>query len=258
METFDLTWRDYQNVATGMFGDLFNDKDFTDVTLVCADSKQTKSHKVILSSCSTLFKEILSSNVHQHPLIFLKGINIDTLSKIMEFVYKGKTEVEQENLEAFLDAAKDLKIKGLVGEVIEAINDIEEEDVETETKIENAKVEVNEDVECIDLAEDMLGTDNIVVDLEQFDGRDLEKTFTCNRCGGNYTSGTVLKRHLLAVHERIKQQCFQCAKDFSTLDSLKRHKKASHDGVKYSCKKCGKCFTSTTAMKRHKDMKHTK
>ena len=167
METFDLTWRDYQNVATGMFGDLFNDKDFTDVTLVCADSKQTKSHKVILSSCSTLFKEILSSNVHQHPLIFLKGINIDTLSKIMEFVYKGKTEVEQENLEAFLDAAKDLKIKGLVGEVIEVINDIEEEGVETE--IENAKNEVNEDVEGIDLPEYMLGTDIIDVDLEKID-----------------------------------------------------------------------------------------
>ena len=46
-----VTWKEYENVATRMFQSLFADKDFTDVTLVCADNKQTKSHKAILSSC---------------------------------------------------------------------------------------------------------------------------------------------------------------------------------------------------------------
>ena len=229
--------------------DLFNDKDFTDVNLVCKDNKQIESHKVILSSCSPLFKQILSSNVHQHPLIYLKGISFDTLSKIMEFVHKGKTEVEQENLEAFLDAARDLKIKGLVDEVIDVVNDTEEGSVEIAKE-----VEVKEDVEGrADFVEERLDAE-----MEQIERRGHERAFTCSRCNGNYTSGTVLKRHLLAVHEGIKQQCFQCAKDFSTLDSLKRHKKTSHDGIKYTCKKCENSFTSKTAMKRHKDMKHAK
>ena len=65
------------------------------------------------------------------------------LSKIMEFVYKGKTDVDQENLEAFLDAARVLKIKGLVDEVIDVDNDMEEGCVETGF----AKLEVKEDAE---------------------------------------------------------------------------------------------------------------
>ena len=178
------------------------------------------------------------------------GINVDTLSKIMEFVYKGKTDVDQENLEAFLDAARVLKIKGLVDEVIDVDNDMEEGCVETGF----AKLEVKEDAEeYTDFVENKLGAE-----MKQNDRKDQERTFTCNRCNGNYTNGTVLKRHLLAVHEGIKQQCFECAKDFSTLDSLKRHKKSSHDGIKYICKKCENSFTSKAAMKRHKDMKHAK
>ena len=250
MEIFALTWKDYQNVATRMFGDLFNDKDFTDVTLVCADNKQTKSHKVILSSCSSLFKQILSSINHQHPLIYLKDINIDTLSKIMEFVYKGKTDVNQENLQTFLNAANGLKIKGLVDEVIDVVNDKEEGSVESGS--ENAKVEAKED------AEEHTVEDKLGAEMEEFEKKDHARAFTCNRCNGKYTSSTVLKRHLLAVHEGIKQQCSECAKDFSTLDSLKRHRKTSHDGIKYECIKCENYFSSKTAMKRHKDMKHAK
>ena len=269
METFALTWKDYQNVATGLFEGLFNDTDFTDVTLVCADNKQTKSHKAILSSCSSLFKEILSANVHQHPLIYLKGIYSDNLSKIMEFVYKGKTEVDQENLEAFLDAARDLKIKGLVDEVIEVVDDIEEENVETgienaktgmknaKTGIESAKEEIKEDPEQSDLVHSV-DPDEMNTGMEQIERRDHDMAFMCNRCNGNYKNSTVLKRHLLSVHEGIKQNCMECAKEFSTVDSLKRHTKSSHDGIKYQCKECGNSFTATAALKRHKDMKHTK
>ena len=259
MEKFALTWKEYENVATGMFQSLFADKDFPDVTLVCADNNQTKSHKALLSACSEFFQEILSANNHQHPMIYLKGVKIDTLTKIMEFVYRGKTHVEQENLEAFLDAARDLKIKGLVGDTIEDVGDSEKESAESEiedvkTGIEKTK-EVKADAEHIDLVEEdgFKGED-----LEQIDRRQKERAFACNRCHGNYTNATVLKRHLLAVHEGVKQHCIPCAKEFSCLDSLKRHKRASHDGVKYPCKKCGNSFTSATARRRHRDVKHTK
>ena len=74
MESFSLTWKEYQNVATGLFSNLSNDKDFADVTLVCTDNKQVHSHKVILNAGSSLFKEILSTNFQrQHALLYLKG-----------------------------------------------------------------------------------------------------------------------------------------------------------------------------------------
>ena len=83
-----------------------------------------------------------------------------------------------------------------------------------------------------------------------------EKPFSCSRCNGTYTNETTLKRHLLSVHEGVKQPCTQCEKQFSTLDSLKRHTKSTHDGIRYECKKCSNSFTSTSAIKRHEDAKH--
>ena len=43
------------------------------VTLVSADSKQIKAHKVILSSRSKFFNQILLENPHQHPLRMIFG-----------------------------------------------------------------------------------------------------------------------------------------------------------------------------------------
>ena len=106
-------------------------------------------------------------------------------------MYRGKTDVEQENLEAFLDAARDLKIKGLVGDTIEDVGDSEKESAESEiedvkTGIEKTK-EVKADAEHIDLVEEdgFKGED-----LEQIDRRQKERAFACNRCHGNYTNAT--------------------------------------------------------------------
>ena len=69
---------------------LRNDTLFTDVTLVCNDDKQIQAHKVILSSFSLFFKRMFSSNPHPKPLVFLKGIEIDDINAILDFIYQGK------------------------------------------------------------------------------------------------------------------------------------------------------------------------
>ena len=54
--------------------DLLDDTDFSDVTLVCDDAQQLKAHKVVLAHNSTFFRNILVTNPHPYPLLYMKGV----------------------------------------------------------------------------------------------------------------------------------------------------------------------------------------
>merc|ERR1712142_976586 len=56
-----------------------------------------------MSTVSPFFHSILIANVHQHPLIYLKGIRSDILRQLLRFLYLGSVEISQDNLEEFLD-----------------------------------------------------------------------------------------------------------------------------------------------------------
>ena len=112
-EKFGLRWNDFQENISTAFESLRNDKDFTDVTLVCDDGHQLDSHKVILSAVSPFFQNLLRIKRHEHPLIYMRGHKYEDLRTLLDFVYYGEANIYQENLEAFLNIADDLKLKGL-------------------------------------------------------------------------------------------------------------------------------------------------
>ena len=72
--TLDLHWDQFETNTHNTFQKLWNDQDFADVTLATVDDQQIKAHKVILSSCSELFRNIFLKNPHQNPLVYIKGI----------------------------------------------------------------------------------------------------------------------------------------------------------------------------------------
>ena len=74
-----LNWDEFQENTKHAFKSFRNDCDFTDVTLACEDGKQVEAHKVILAASSPFFKNLLKKNRHPHPLIFMKGVRLDTL-----------------------------------------------------------------------------------------------------------------------------------------------------------------------------------
>ena len=112
-EQYTLAWNEFQQAACKTFQDLYTNQELSDVTLACDDGMQIKAHKIILSSCSQFFNSILVKNPHQHPLVYLKGIGYQVLKNIMRFIYLGQTDVDQDFLEKFMEAAKELKINGL-------------------------------------------------------------------------------------------------------------------------------------------------
>ena len=69
-ENFNVSWHNYSEHLRDMLYDMSSDDSFADVTLVTDDKKQLKAHRNILSSSSSVFKEILQINTrHSHPEI---------------------------------------------------------------------------------------------------------------------------------------------------------------------------------------------
>ena len=66
------------------FGNLREDKDFSDATLACEDGQQVEDHKAVLAASSPFVKKLLRHNKHSHPLIYLRGMKSDDLFAIVD------------------------------------------------------------------------------------------------------------------------------------------------------------------------------
>ena len=126
-EKMNLLWNDFETNAPNTIKELWNDQNFTDVTLATVDGHQINVHKVILSSCSQFFRNILLRNPHPNPLLYLKDIRFKELEMIIKFIYQGQCDVGDEELKDFLDTGKALEISGLM----ENMEMGEEEEVES-------------------------------------------------------------------------------------------------------------------------------
>ena len=110
-EKFNLTWNEFEKCTSNSFKDLLGEQDFVDVTLISEDTKQIKAHKVVLSACSPILKNILVRNPHQHPLVCLTGMKYQELELLVNFMYRGEVEIYQNNLEIFIKNGQDIPSK---------------------------------------------------------------------------------------------------------------------------------------------------
>ena len=264
-EVIHLTWNEFQKSTIKTFKHLEGNDDFTDVTLACGDGQQLRAHKVILSSSSSLFRNILVRNHHQNPLIYLKGTNIDDLKGIIKFVYSGEVQVENEQLSNFLKTANDLEIQGLTiavptekldGNEFKQQNeltnrkdfhDMNEIKIETETNlseessiaeirnVHNNTGKIMDNVHSIDEGDKDLGDyDNDEDKLNPLTLSELQ----CDQCHFNASSGRHLVKHRKEKHpEATTFNCIQCDKQFTNKYNLKVHQLA-HTGIKYPCSQC--------------------
>ncbi|CAG4991553.1 unnamed protein product [Parnassius apollo] len=81
-----------------------------DMTLMCS-SHTLRVHKAVLAASSAYFQEVLQKQTGE-PLIILK-MRFSVLKSLVEFMYCGKTQCLEENLDELVAAAQFLKIKGL-------------------------------------------------------------------------------------------------------------------------------------------------
>jgi len=115
-EKYLLRWNEFEQNLGQVFKRYRSEKIFYDITLVCGLQGEDvlQAHKVVLSASSTFFESVLRTNVHSHPLVYLKGVRTKDLESILDYIYHGETNVALSDLDAFLEVATDLKIKGLM------------------------------------------------------------------------------------------------------------------------------------------------
>ena len=105
-ESAVLEWKNYSGTSKDAFQKLYDDLDFTDVTIACEGNHKIEAHKVILSTCSTFFSTILKENPNPHPLIYLQEVSIDDLTLLKKFMYLGRATVLKSQLDSFKTISK--------------------------------------------------------------------------------------------------------------------------------------------------------
>ncbi|KAJ9587695.1 hypothetical protein L9F63_018875 [Diploptera punctata] len=111
-QQFSLRWNNYLSHITCAFDSLRSDEDLVDVTLSC-EGKRIRAHKMLLSACSTYFRDLFKENPCQHPVIIFRNVKFEDLAALVDFMYQGEVNVVQDQLASFLTTAELLAVQGL-------------------------------------------------------------------------------------------------------------------------------------------------
>ena len=263
-----LNWKNFHQNISNAFRDLRSGDDFADVTLACEDGQMISAHKVILASSSPFFMNILKTFKNPHPLIFIRGVKSEELSAIVDFLYFGETNVEQENIEAFLALADDLKILGLsraeglvkkADEIPPAkgkgpLPTVKEEDYNLEDNGPHSPLETSI-AQSTDDNHGEAGMPKLEMPkLETLTGEDIRTKvmsmmeYSKNLVMSSKKPGSTLGR------ARI---CKVCGKE-GTHSTVWNHIEAKHLENSYSCNRCEKTTKSRNGLATHKSREHTK
>ena len=239
-EKFSLKWNDYQENIIKTFSLLRKEEEFFDVTLVSDDQKRIMAHKVVLSSSSEYFRNILKTNKHSHPMLCLTGICSEDLENVLNYIYQGEVQIFQRDIDKFLDIAQRLGLQGLL--TLDKENDekhyeyLPKQPMETESKLEPRhtleKSDVNWDSgvpERYAVPMSSSTVDEIEQKITECLGKNENGDYICNLCGkvgGKKT--TNIKNHIETHLEGISFTCSLCGKQLRSRNSLNNHKSVFH------------------------------
>eukprot|EP00092_Neocalanus_flemingeri_P027070 GFUD01029356.1.p1 GENE.GFUD01029356.1~~GFUD01029356.1.p1 ORF type:complete len:284 (-),score=81.30 GFUD01029356.1:207-1058(-) len=114
-DTMSLVYTNHSTSLTTNLTSLLLNQLHCDVVLACRDGLKLSAHKIILSACSTYFRDLLAdTDIHQETIIVLRDIDRIEMKAILDFVYSGTVSVARDRLKEFLSAANSLQIEELI------------------------------------------------------------------------------------------------------------------------------------------------
>ena len=243
-EIFHLKWDDFQSNASNSFGSLRNEDYLHDVTLVGDDNHEIFAHKLVLSACSEYFRNIFKNRKAKTEtlLLCLNGTTNKDLENILDYMYFGEVEIQQEELDRFLDISQRLKIDGLKGtstpdskaestDVFQTRNDEHFQDNSRALPDKDKSIikEINQGKN----AERKISLPNIDYDnIDQPIENNIEKynsVWRCKNCGKEDQKKSNIRRHFERNHlEGYSFRCSQCDSAFRSRASLSDHEHKHH------------------------------
>ena len=261
LEKICLQWNDFKENVNIAFGRFRSHKDFTDVTLACEDGQQIEAHKIILAASSPFFEKILeSSKKHPHPWIYLRGVQSSVLVPILDFLYFGEVNIDEDTLDSFLAIAEELKLKGLTAEELKLIGledkfpQVETEEDQDMSTIAQDDNKTQESMKISGIRERLVKKD--VVDSTVYSKRDLkaldEKVKSLMEKGSNMVQNGPKMKTTAFI-------CKVCGKEGRPAQ-IRDHVEANHlDGIALLCDKiltssgeaCGRTFSGRRNLIKH-------
>ena len=245
-ENCRILWDLWPGHVKQIFQNLKTLRQFSDVTLVCADKTEVRAHQFILTACSSVFKDILANTSHPQPLIYLRGIQHEILESVLQFMYEGEANIYQDRMPEFLKLAKEFDVLGL--------NILPEELGRSSQNKVNQETKVVKKFTMETLKEDCPGSDREDKEVlpESIHAlEDLKKQhqlYQCKDCGQLFppSSYSELRQHVLKCNPKLLNSgqragkseatpqfpCLSCDHTASSDFSLKLHQKMVHEKQK--------------------------
>lgn len=89
------------------------------------------------------------------------------------------------------------------------------------------------------------------VGMKLSDGSE-DNGLSCEQCGMTFAKRGNKMRHILTVHNRLKQfECDQCGAKFGLKADLGRHRFRIHESRSFTCETCGKSFVEESQLELH-------
>jgi len=238
------------------FSELRNDQDFADVTLVCEDGTQIETHKVILASSSLFFMEILQRNKHPHSMIYMRGLKGEALLAMINFLYNGEANVNQESLDVFLGLAEELRLRGLTDSSAESkYEEFSNEAIPPEKNVKEGKYHVKTNPilpKPRNLSDsNIANTESSSAALLSVNTENLDKQILSKM--------TRTEKQMIFGNKKVKVwACDICGKE-DQKENIKTHIESNHiaSNISHPCGICGKISRSKTALRMHKARHHT-
>ena len=253
-EKLCLQWNNFNENLNSAFRTFRSSEDFADVTLACEDGTQIETHKVILASSSPFFMEMLKKNKHPHPLVYTRGLKAEDLVAMVDFLYFGEANVNQERLDAFLGLAEELKLRGLTltGITTEGNNmEFRGKDIFPENDIKKRK----HDTEAIFHAPPPSNVRNSKPQLENSSGALVSEEK--HQLDDEMKSMMTMTEKKMTVGSKTQfvYACNVCGKE-DNISHIKTHIEANHiaSNIGHSCNICGKISRSRDGLGKCKNM----
>lgn len=109
-QQYCLRWNNHRSNLLTVFDQLLQSEAFTDVTLACEGGVSIKCHKMVLAACSAYFAALFAELPCKHPVVVLKDVKYADMKAILEYMYRGEVNVEQQQLTALIRVAETLKV----------------------------------------------------------------------------------------------------------------------------------------------------
>ena len=225
-EKLCLQWNDFKESVQKTIANLRVTNEFTDVTLATEGGEKIEAHKVILASSSQFFENLLQKNHHPHPLICLRGVTLEHLSAILDFLYFGRTNVFAEKNQEYADI-QDAENNKEYADIV----DVKNNQKTKETDIRKATKEtVNSDRKPAlfetSLSDQQGGVNYFELDKQiESMNRTTGKIFACKVCGKEGSRKDIV-RHIESLHiSGVSHNCDFCDKATRSRDAMKQHKR---------------------------------